>query len=90
MPRVVVPPPYRGPTGGREEIDVEGASVRECLHAVERRFPGFGPQVLDAGGRLHRFVSLFVNGEELDRAALDAAVAPGDRLEILAAIGGGA
>lgn len=89
MPRVVVPPPYRGPTGGLDCIDVEGATVRQCLDAVGDRFPGFGEQIFDAGGRVHGFVSLFVNGEEIAREALDRPLGARDRLEILAAIAGG-
>ena len=89
MPVVVGPPPYRGPTGGEEFIEVDGKTVGECLKAVSERFRGFGEQVLDAQGRVHRFVSLFVNADEIERDELDRPVEPGDRVEILAAIGGG-
>jgi len=86
MPTVHVPPPYRGPTGGQAEIAVEGATVRQCLEAVEARHPGFAEQVLDGAGQVHRFVRLFVNGEP---AELDAPVKDSDRVEVLAAIAGG-
>jgi molybdopterin synthase sulfur carrier subunit len=89
MPQVQIPPPYQGPTGGRDRIDVEGGSVLECLVALEAKFPGFLPQVLDEEGRVHRFVQLFVNGEEIARGALDTPVGPDDRIEVLAAIAGG-
>jgi molybdopterin synthase sulfur carrier subunit len=85
----VVPPPYRGPTAGEAEIRVDAATVRQCIDAVEARFPGFRDQVLDRRGAPHRFVSLFVNGDEIDREQLDARLGPADRLEILAAIAGG-
>lgn len=89
MPLVIVPPPYRGPTRGEERIEVEGVTVGACLAAVNERFPGFGEQVLDAQGRVHRFVNLFVNGDEIGREDLDHPVRDGDEVEILAAIGGG-
>lgn len=89
MPHVVVPPPYRGPTQGESRIEVEGGSVRECIEAVGRKFPGFVEQVMDADGNVHRFVNLFVNGDEIDREAIDVPVGPEDRVEILAAIAGG-
>lgn len=89
MPVVVIPPPYRGPTRGEAEIRVPDASVRACLDAVEAGHPGFRDQVLDAQGRLHRFVKLFVNGDPLERERVDAPLAADDRLEILAAIAGG-
>jgi molybdopterin converting factor small subunit len=89
MPKVIVPPPYRGPTGGQGEVVVQGATVRDCLEEVERRFAGFLPQVVAADGSIHRFVRLFRNGERLEGAALDAPVDGDDEVEILAAIAGG-
>ena len=89
MPIVKIPPPYQGPTRGQAEVQVEGATVRECIEAVGREFPGFAEQVFDASGAVHRFVTLFINGDEIDRAEVDTAVAPTDEVEILAAIAGG-
>lgn len=89
MPHVKVPPPYQGPTQGKARIEVEGDTVGACLAAVSERYVGFGELIQDAGGVVHKFVTLFVNGEEIDRAALDTPVAEGDEVEILAAIAGG-
>ncbi|MEN8182670.1 MAG: MoaD/ThiS family protein [Myxococcota bacterium] len=89
MPTVHVPPPYRGPTQGAAEIQVEASTVLGCLEAVETLHPGFRGQVLDASGRPHRFVKLFVNGELIDGEVLTARVSEGDRVEVLAAIAGG-
>ena len=89
MPHVVVPPPYRGPTLGQERIDVAGATVGECLEAVGKRFAGFHELIFDGSGRVHKFVKLFVNGDEIERTALDKPVGAADEVEILAAIAGG-
>ena len=90
MPRVIVPPPYRGPTAGADRIEVEGDTVKACLDAVGQRHPGFIEQVVAADGGVHRFVNLFLNGEELERSgALERTVSEGDEIEILAAIAGG-
>ena len=89
MPIVVIPPPYRGPTQGLERIEVAGHTVRTCIDAVDALYPGFGPQVLDASGQVHRFVKLFRNGDQLDGDVLATAIAPGDQLEVIAAIAGG-
>ena len=40
-------------------------------------------------GRVHRFVTLFVNGDEVSREAVETPVSARDRVEILAAIAGG-
>ena len=89
MPIVFVPTAYRGPTRGVAEVEVEGATVRACIEAVEAQYRGFAEQVLDAEGRVHRFVKLFVDGEQIDNADVDRAVAPGARIEVLAALAGG-
>ncbi len=89
MPQVKVPPPYRGLTQGEVVIEVEGTTVRECIQAVEARYPGFREQIFDAKNNFHRFVKLFVNGHEVARDAADVPVGAGDEVEILAAIAGG-
>ncbi len=86
MPKVLIPPPYRGPTGGIDVLEVAGATVRECLDAVEAAHPGFGPLIFAADGSPHTFVKLFVNG---DQAPPEAPVAENDEVEVLAAIAGG-
>jgi molybdopterin synthase sulfur carrier subunit len=89
MPEVHIPPRYRGPTNGVRQVDVAGGTVRECIDAVDARYPGFGELVFDAEGKIRLFATVFVNGEELDRATGDTKVAANDRIEIVAAVAGG-
>ena len=89
MPKVLIPPPYRGPTNGESELVVDSETIRAAIEAVDRKHPGILPLVLDANGKLHRFVKLFVNGEPVDPKRLDRALEAGDELEIVAAIAGG-
>lgn len=86
MPRVLIPPPYQGPTGGRAAVEVRAGTVRECIDAVEAAHPGFATLVLAPSGEPHAFVKLFVNGEQ---SPPEAAVGPDDEVEVLAAIAGG-
>ena len=89
MPQVKIPPAYRGTTLGEARVSVEGSTVIECIDAVESVYPGFRDQVVDPGGRVHRFVQLFVNVVEIDRAAIDTHLNLDDELEVLAAVAGG-
>ena len=89
MPQVKIPPPYRGSTQGHAEIEVRGTTVRECIEAVEAQYPGFAEHVFDPEGNVHRFVTLFINGDEVGRDANDAPVAEDDEVDVLAAIAGG-
>ncbi len=89
MPKVEVPPRYRGPTGGLGLIEVDADTVRSCIEAVDVEHPGFRELILDSEGNLRRFVRLFVNGEAVDRDAIDAPVADADQVQVLAAAAGG-
>jgi hypothetical protein len=89
MPQIDVPRRYRSPTGGLATISVEGDSVRACIEAAEARHPGFGELVLDRHGRLRSFVTLFLNGEKIDRDDLEHHVAAEDVISVLAAAAGG-
>jgi len=89
MPKVKIPPPYRGPTQGRAVIEVAGETVRSCIEAVEAEHPGIGELIFDPAGGVQPFVTLFLNGDELGRDEADATVGAGDEVEILAAIAGG-
>ena len=87
MPKLNLHAALRGPTGGATGIEAPGDSVRACLEAVDAQHPGLLAQVVGPDGEPHRFVKLFVNGEPA--ASLDAPVAEGDEIEVLAAVGGG-
>ncbi len=89
MPIVMIPTAYRAPTFGQAEVEVAGATLLECLRAVEARFAGFLELVLDAQGDVHPFVKLFVNGDQIAQADLGGLVSADDRVEVLAAIAGG-
>jgi adenylyltransferase/sulfurtransferase len=89
VPQVEVPSRYRVPTRGEAVIEVEGATVRECIRAVEARYPGFEELIFDSKGQIHRFVRLFLNEDEVPRNAPDVPVGADDRIQILAAAAGG-
>ncbi len=89
MPVVRVPAPFRGTTQGREAVEVQGDTVRRCLAAAEVLCPGLEELVVDSGGIVHSSVSVFINGEPVERDAIDAAVGADDRIEILTSVAGG-
>ena len=72
--------------GGDSEHDIDGATVTELLRNLEGTYSALEGWILDERGVVRRHINVFVNGEI---AEPDAAVAPGDRIEILPAISGG-
>jgi molybdopterin converting factor small subunit len=87
MPKVSVSPPLRGPTGGEAVVEVAGTSVRACLEAVDALHPGFLALVVGPDGTVHKFLKVFLKGEQVE--SLDTLVAEGDEVEVMAAVGGG-
>lgn len=74
----------------KQAEEVEGATVREVVAALEQRYPGFALYVTDETGRLRRHVNVFVREEPIcDRETLSDAVKPGDEVFILQALSGG-
>ena len=89
MPKVEVPPRYRGPTNGVSSLEVEGDTVRACIEAVEAQFPGFASLIFGVDGNIRRYVRLFLNGDAIDQSAVDSEIAPSDSIQILASAAGG-
>jgi molybdopterin converting factor small subunit len=81
----------RGPlkrlAGGDAEHQVEGETVAELLRALERAQPELAGWILDERGRVRRHINVFVAGES---GTEDTPVAPGDAVDVLPAISGGA
>jgi molybdopterin converting factor small subunit len=86
MPIVTLRGPLQKLAGGGGEHRVEGATVTDLLHELERGHGALEGWILDERGVLRRHINVFVNGE---RVKQDAPVAAEDRVEILPAISGG-
>jgi molybdopterin synthase sulfur carrier subunit len=70
--------------------EVAGATVREVIAELDKRYPGFALYVVDETGRLRRHVNVFVGDEPIcDREALSDGVSPADEMFILQALSGG-
>lgn len=72
------------------EGDIEAATVRELVQALDRRYPGFASYVVDEAGRLRRHVNIFVGEEPIrDRDALSDRLEPATPVFIVQALSGG-
>jgi sulfur-carrier protein len=87
---VRVPTQLRSLTGGAGQVSVEAATVAEAIRALERVHPGLTERVLDAEGRLRRFVNVFVADEDVRfREGLGTPVGDGETVSIVPAVAGG-
>lgn len=86
---VRLPTLLRQHADGASAVRADGATVKEVLAEVVRRYPGLAGQVTDGEG-LRRFVNVYVNDDDVRYLdALDTKVTDGDVISILPAVAGG-
>ena len=88
---VRIPAVLRTHTGGEKKVTGSGGTLRELLEDLETQHEGLKPALLNDAGRLHRFLNVYLNDEDvrfLD--GMETPVADGDTVSILPAVAGGA
>lgn len=87
---VRIPTILRTYTGGAAEVTAEGGSLREVIAGLDASYPGLGGRILDEGGKLRRFVNVYVGDEDVRLAqGLDTKVPPGTQVSVIPAVAGG-
>jgi molybdopterin synthase sulfur carrier subunit len=88
--RVRIPPVLRVHVDGQKEVDASGQTVGEVLRDLIARHDGLGEQLLTADGALHRFVNVYLNGQDVRyMSVLETPVGESDSVIILPAMAGG-
>ena len=67
-------------------LDVDAATVAEAIERLDERRPGLRDRLCEPGPVLRRHINVFVDRRQ---AALDTALEPGSRVDVIAAISGG-
>ena len=90
MPTVWVPAPWRDKlTEGRQQVEVEGATVRQVIEALEARYPGFRQRIVDEEtGRIRPGIAVSVDGE-VSAEGMRRQVGASSEVQFLPAISGG-
>lgn len=65
MATVRIPTPLRKLTNDARVVRAEGATLVEVVEDLERQFPGLRARILDGDGKVHAFVNIFVNDEDV-------------------------
>jgi len=89
MVTVRIPTPLRTLTGGEDQVQVPGATLREVIETLEQKHPGIRDRLLDEKG-VRRFVNIYVGDEDvrfLD--GLETKLSSGTEISIVPAIAGG-
>ena len=68
-------------------VDADGATLRDLLADLDRRFPGIRFRVIDEQDRMRPHMRFFLNGEQV--FDLSTALKPSDELALVQALSGG-
>lgn len=65
MATVRIPVPLRKLAGDHRVVRARGATLIDLVEDLERQFPGIKARIVDGDGRVHSFVNIFVNDEDV-------------------------
>ena len=88
--QVILPPVLRERTGQQDRLHIEGATVREIIENMERRFPGMRFHLCYETGELRPYVNIFIEQANIRYLqGLDTPVTAGARVRVLPSVAGG-
>ncbi|MBC6459267.1 MoaD/ThiS family protein [Actinomadura sp. HBU206391] len=87
---VRIPTILRTYTGGESEVKAVGATLRDVIADLEANHPGIAARILDDGGKVRRFVNVYVGDEDVRFAdGLDTPTPEGVQVSVIPAVAGG-
>lgn len=87
MAHVFLPPQLTVLTNGQREMEIDGATLRDVIDELERRYPGMAARLLE-GDRLRRGLAAAVDSV-VEPGGLDRPVAAQSELHFIPAVSGG-
>jgi sulfur-carrier protein len=86
---VSIPTILRAHTGGEKRVAARGETLQAVISDLEANYSGISERLID-NGRLHRFVNIYVNDEDVRfSGGLATEISDGDSVTILPAVAGG-
>jgi len=86
---VSIPTILRPHTGGEKRVEASGTTLHAVISDLEANYSGISERLVE-NGKLHRFVNIYVNDEDVRFCGgLDTAITDGDLVTILPAVAGG-
>ena len=87
MAKVYIPAQWRDLTGAATELELDGASLKQIVDALEQKFPGIAGRLCEEG-QIAAGLAVSIDGDISSRGLL-APVSPTSEIHFLPAIGGG-
>jgi sulfur-carrier protein len=90
MSTVRIPQVLRSQADGQKAIEVDGRTIGQVVRGLIEQHPGLADQLLTPDGELHRFVNVYLNGQDVRYlGGLETPVDARDEVRLLPAIAGG-
>lgn len=89
MASIRVPTALRTFTAGASDIEIEAATVRDALAALDQKHPGIAAKIMK-DGEVRPFIRIYVGPEDIGSLeGLDTKLSARDEVSIIPAIAGG-
>jgi molybdopterin synthase sulfur carrier subunit len=87
---VRIPAQIRRLYGASAQEQVQAATVRAVVQALDARFPGMGERLMEPGGHMRRWVNIYVDGEDIrEKNGAETMLRAGCEVIIVPSIAGG-
>lgn len=87
--KVRIPTPLQKLANGKTEVECSAQNIQELIDVLEKDYPGMKERLSD-GGKIRRFINIYVNEEDIRFMNKEATVLKdGDNVSIVPAIAGG-
>jgi len=88
--KVRIPAPLQKLTKDKGLVESEGKTIKELVENLDKLYPGVRERLYDDGGKIRRFINIYVNEEDVRFLQMDATpLKDGDEVSIIPAIAGG-
>jgi molybdopterin synthase sulfur carrier subunit len=88
--QVRIPPVLRKYTDQQAVVESRAGTVADVFAALADRYPGLKEQLIGDDGKLHRFVNVYLEDEDIRYLdALDTKASDGQTLSLLPSVAGG-
>ena len=91
---VIIPSPPRSITNGDRKVILsfryEETSVESLVTSLSEKYSGIREKILDENAKLHPYINIFLNGEDIRYLdGLNTVAKDGDEVSIVPAVAGG-